>query len=71
MSPELANLFNARLAPTTFRVRAECSVSTWTAADGSGLLTLGASSVQMAPDGSRPIAWMIIGIIKAHLTQIG
>jgi hypothetical protein len=25
-----------------------------------------ASSVQTAPDGYRPIVWMIIGMIKAH-----
>jgi hypothetical protein len=30
---------------------------------------LDASSVQMAPDGSRRIVWMIIGMIKAHPTQ--
>src|SRR5215218_6948960 len=55
--------------PTTFRLRDGCSASTWTAPDGSGLLTLDASSVQTAPDGSRPIVWMIIGIIKAHPTE--
>jgi hypothetical protein len=27
---------------------------------------LDASSVQTAPDGSRRIVWMIIGMIKAH-----
>jgi len=26
-------------------------------------------SVQTAPDGSRPIVWMIIGMIKAHPTK--
>jgi hypothetical protein len=36
------------------------------ASDGSSLLTLDASSVQTAPDGSRPIAWMIKWMIKAH-----
>jgi hypothetical protein len=30
---------------------------------------LDASSVQTAPDGSRPIVWMIIGMIKAHPTE--
>ena len=30
---------------------------------------LGASSVQMAPDRSRPIVWMIKRMIKAHPTQ--
>jgi hypothetical protein len=38
--------------PTTFRLRARCSASTWTDPDGSSLLTLDASSVQTAPDGS-------------------
>ena len=32
-----------------------CSASIWSAPDGSSLLTLPASSVQMAPDGSRRI----------------
>src|SRR5215211_5954603 len=36
------------------------------APDGSCLLTLGALSVQTAPDGYRRIVWMIIGMIKAH-----
>jgi hypothetical protein len=44
-------------------------VGTGTAPDGSGLITLDASSVQTAPDGSRPIVWMIIGMIKAHPTE--
>jgi hypothetical protein len=39
------------------------------APDGSGLLTSDALSLQTAPDGSRPIVWMIIGMIKAHPTQ--
>jgi hypothetical protein len=39
------------------------------AQEGSGLVTLPAASVQTAPDGSRPIVWMIIGMIKAHPTQ--
>jgi hypothetical protein len=30
---------------------------------------LDALSIQMAPDGSRPIVWMIIGMIKAHPTK--
>jgi hypothetical protein len=38
--------------PTTFRIRFGCSESIWSALDGSGLLTLGASSVQTAPIGS-------------------
>jgi len=32
---------------------------------------LDASSVQTAPDGSRRIVWMIIGMIKGHPTEIG
>jgi hypothetical protein len=39
----------------TFRLRDGCSASTWTAPDGSSLLTLDASSVQTDPDGSRRI----------------
>jgi hypothetical protein len=39
------------------------------APDGSRLLTLDASSFQTAPEGSRPIVWMIIGMIKAHPTK--
>jgi hypothetical protein len=39
------------------------------APDGSGLLTLDAPSVQTAPDGSRPIVWMIKWMIKAHPTE--
>src|SRR5215207_1433991 len=41
--------------PSTFRVRDGCSASTWTAPDGSSLLTSDGPSVQMAPDGSRRI----------------
>jgi hypothetical protein len=47
------------------RLRDECSASTWTAPDGSGLLTLDGSSLQTAPDGSR----RIVGMIKAHPTK--
>jgi hypothetical protein len=36
-----------------FRLRDGCSASNWTAPDGSSLLTLSASSVQTAPDGSK------------------
>jgi hypothetical protein len=36
----------------------------------SGLLTLCALSVQTALDGSRGIVWMIIGMSKAHPTEI-
>ena len=52
--------------PTTFRLRVGCSASDQMAPDGSSLLTLAASSVQTAPDGSRPIVWMIKWMIKAH-----
>jgi hypothetical protein len=55
--------------PTTFRLRVGCSALTWTAPDGSSLLRLDAPSVQMAPEGSRRIVWMIIGMIKAHPTK--
>ena len=54
---------------TTFRLRDGCSASAWTAPDGSSLLTLDASSVQMAPDGSRRIIWMIKRMIKGHPTD--
>src|SRR5215218_1645140 len=50
--------------PSTFRLRDGCSASTWTAPDGSSLLTLDASLVQTGPDGSRPIVWMINRMIK-------
>jgi hypothetical protein len=52
--------------PTTFRLRVGFSASTWLASDGSSLLTLRDSSVQMAPDRSRRIVWMINGMINAH-----
>src|SRR5919198_4071914 len=52
--------------PPTARSVAWCSASIWSAPDGSGLLTLGGPSVQTAPDGSRRIVWMIIGMVKAH-----
>ena len=48
-----------RWAPTARSVD-WCSTSDWSAPDGSGLLRLGASSVQTAPDSSRRIVWMII-----------
>jgi hypothetical protein len=50
--------------PPTARSVARCSASIWSAPDGSGLLTLDASSVQTAPDGSRRIVWMIKRMIK-------
>jgi hypothetical protein len=55
--------------PSTFRLRDGCSASVWSAPDGSSLLTLEASSVQTAPDGSRPIVWMIKRMIKEHPTK--
>jgi hypothetical protein len=55
--------------PTIFRLRVGCSASTWTAPDGSSLLTLHRPSVQTALEGSRRIVWMIIGMIKAHPTE--
>jgi hypothetical protein len=57
--------------PTSFRLRDGCSASNQKAPDGSSLLRLDASSVQTAPDGYRRIVWMIIGMIKAHPTEIG
>ena len=59
----------AGLQPATFRLRAGCSASIWSAPDGSSLLTWAASSVQTAPDGYRPIVWMIKWMIKAHPTK--
>jgi hypothetical protein len=55
--------------PATFRLRDGYSQSDWMAPDGSSLLTLGASSVQTAPDGSRPIVWMIKRMIKGCPTE--
>ena len=46
-----------QLAPA--RSGAWCSASIWSAPDGTGLLTLDASSVQTAPDGCRRTVWMI------------
>jgi hypothetical protein len=54
---------------TMSELRDGCSASIWMAPVGSGLLTLGASSVQRAPDGSRPIVWMIKWMIKGHPTE--
>src|SRR5829696_8266647 len=41
-----------------------CSVSIWSAPDGSGLLTSDGSSIQTDPVGSRRIVWMIKRMIK-------
>ncbi len=57
--------------PTTFRLRVGCSASAWMAPDGSGLLTLEASSVQTASEGCRRIVWMIIGMIKRIRQDVG
>jgi hypothetical protein len=46
------------------QIVAWCSVSIWSAPDGSGLLILGASSVASGPDGSRRIVWRINRMIK-------
>ena len=56
--------------PTTFRLRVGCSASIWTAPDGSSLLTLGALSVQTAPDGYKRIVWMIKRMIKGIRQRI-
>jgi hypothetical protein len=56
---------------TAFRLRVRCSASDWTVLVGSCLLTLGGLSVQTAPNGYRTVVWMIIGMIKAHPTEIG
>ena len=54
--------------PSTFRLRVGCSQPAWTAADGSSRLTLDASSVLMALEGSRRMDWMINEMIKVHAT---
>jgi hypothetical protein len=41
------------------------------APDGSRLLRLDALSVQTALEGSRPIVWMIIGMIKRIRQDVG
>jgi hypothetical protein len=55
--------------PATFRLRVGILASIWSVPDGSRLLKLGASSVQMAPDGSRRTDWMIKRMIKGHPTN--
>jgi hypothetical protein len=71
LQPEIVDLalsciFGAArgIEPPTARSVAWCSASIWMVPDGSGLLTLDASSVQTAPDGSRRIVWMIKRMIK-------
>jgi hypothetical protein len=48
----------------TARSVAWCSTSIWSAPDGSGLLTMGATSIQTDPEGTRRIVWMIKRMIK-------
>jgi hypothetical protein len=50
--------------PTTFRLRARCSASNWTALVGSCLLTSGSASVWSSPDAGVHLDRMIIGMIK-------
>jgi hypothetical protein len=50
--------------PPTARSVAWCSTSDWSAPDGSGLLTLDASSIQTDPERPRRIVRMINGMIK-------
>src|SRR5512132_2241714 len=50
--------------PPTARSVGWCSASIWSAPDRSGLLTLGASSVQTDPDGPCRIVWVINRMIK-------
>ena len=52
-------------------IRSRRSASIWSAPDGSGLLTLDASSVQTDPDGSRRIAWMINRMINDPRQSVG
>src|SRR4029453_5450604 len=66
-SSRRASLPLNRLA--TFRLRAGCSASTWSAPDGSSLLTLDGPSVQTAPDRYRRIVWTIKRMINAHPTE--
>jgi hypothetical protein len=60
---------NVQVELPTARSVAWRSASTWSASDGSGLLTLGASSIQTGPEGSRWIVWMIKRMIKGHPTN--
>jgi hypothetical protein len=57
-------------ASTTARSVAWCSASIWSAPDGTGLLTLEASSIQTDPDRSRRIVWMIKRMIKRQGAEI-
>jgi hypothetical protein len=55
--------------PTTFRLRDKCSPSNWTEPVGNCLLTLGADSIWLGPDGGSLTVGMINGMIKAHSIQ--
>jgi hypothetical protein len=57
--------------PPTARSVAWCSASIWSAPDGSGLLTLDASTIWSDPVGSRRIVWMINRMIKARDPSLG
>jgi hypothetical protein len=46
-----------------------CCASIWSAPDGSGLLTLEASSVQTDGEGSRRIVWMIKQARRPHMPE--
>ena len=59
-----------RPGPATARSVAWCSASTWSAPDGSGLLTLGASSVQTDREGSRRIVRMINEMTRPRATTV-
>jgi len=63
------NRARGRIRTDDLPITSRCSGSTWTAAEGSSLLTLDASSVQTAPDGYRRIVWMIKRMIKGHPTE--
>ena len=54
----------------TFRLRDGRSASTWTAPDGTGLLTSDASSVQTDPDGSRWITWTISALVGSKKSSV-
>jgi hypothetical protein len=57
-------------ARLTARSGAWCSASICSGPDGSGLITLSASSIWSAPDGSRRIVWMIKRMIKCLRQRI-
>ena len=59
------------LEPSTFRLRAGCLASTWTALIGPALLTWAGASGQTEPDGGSRIVWMFIWMIKRLPMKIG